>query len=240
MVGPRVLREFAAAYPDAFFIEIGSNDGEQHDHLRPLILEGRWRGLMVEPVPYIFERLRRNYEGIERVTAVNAAVAPRAGELPFFHLVPREQMPRDDLPTWYDGIGSFSREAVLSHRDRIPDIEERLVERRVRAVTFAMLCEQHGVDKVDLLLLDTEGYDCQILKSIDFRAHTPRLVIYEHYHLEPHEQHDCVAHLESFGFETLAEGFDTFCLQPADDRLTASWRRFKPAVGAVFAHEERR
>ena len=33
MAGPRLLRRFAEAYPEAFFVEIGANDGEQHDQL---------------------------------------------------------------------------------------------------------------------------------------------------------------------------------------------------------------
>jgi hypothetical protein len=54
LAGPRLLAAFADAYPEAAFVEIGSNDGEQHDHLRRHIREHRWRGLMVEPVPYFY------------------------------------------------------------------------------------------------------------------------------------------------------------------------------------------
>lgn len=240
MAGPRLLRAFARAYPDAFFIEIGSNDGKQHDHLRPFVLEGNWRGLMVEPVPYIFERLERNYARVDRVTPVNPAVAAHAGELPFFHLIPFEEKPRADLPDWYDGIGSFLKESVLRHRREIPDIEERLVERRVRAITFDALCKRHDVGAVDLLLIDTEGYDWEILKSIDLDRHQPRLVIYEHYHLDSADQAQCLARMEGFGFETMQEGFDTFCLKPATDKLTDRWRRLKPAVRPLFAYEEER
>ena len=74
---PQLLRAFADAYPHAFFVEIGSNDGEQHDHLRPFILSRPWRGIMVEPVPYVFERLRRNYESQGRIELENVAVAER-------------------------------------------------------------------------------------------------------------------------------------------------------------------
>ena len=50
MAGPKLLDAFAQSFPQAFFVEIGANDGEQHDHLRPLILSRRWSGVMVEPV----------------------------------------------------------------------------------------------------------------------------------------------------------------------------------------------
>ena len=79
VAGPRLLRAFADAYPDAFFVEIGSNDGERSDHLRPFILSRRWSGIMVEPVPYIFERLQRNYGGTDRIVLANLAIADRDG-----------------------------------------------------------------------------------------------------------------------------------------------------------------
>jgi len=49
--GLKLLRTFAAEHPDAFFIEVGSNDGEAGDYLHPHIPSKRWSGIMVEPVP---------------------------------------------------------------------------------------------------------------------------------------------------------------------------------------------
>ena len=62
--GPKLLRAFAESVPDPFFIEIGSNDGDQHDHLRPFILERGWSGIMVEPVDYVFRRLAAELRGL--------------------------------------------------------------------------------------------------------------------------------------------------------------------------------
>ena len=183
LAGPQLLRAFADAYPHAFFVEIGSNDGEQHDHLRPFILSRPWRGIMVEPVPYVFERLRRNYESQGRIELENVAVAEEDGQLPFYYLVEPTQEERETLPDWYDGIGSFSRDAVVGHAAHIPDIESRIVSSEVTALTFESLCRRNRVERVDLLLIDTEGHDWQILRSIDLDQQRPRLVIYEHYHL---------------------------------------------------------
>src|SRR3954451_18446909 len=140
---------------------------------------------MVEPVPYVFERLRRNYAGVAGVTLVNAAIADRDGTLPFFHLRDAPPDERATLPDWYDGVGSLSREAVLSHAPQMPGIAERLVESEVEALTFATLCERHDLQQVDLVVIDAEGFDWQILRTIDLARHRPRLVVYEHFHLAP-------------------------------------------------------
>lgn len=238
LAGPRLLAAFARAYPEAFFVEIGSNDGEQHDHLRPLIVSQQWRGIMVEPVPYVFERLARNYGGLDRVVLENAVIADHDGELPFFHLREAAAGDRERLPDWYDGIGSLSRDFVLNHRDRIPDIDRRLTTTQVPALTFDSLCRRHSVDHLDLLLVDAEGHDWEILRRIDLARWRPRVVIYEHYHLTSADRRASRARFRDQGYELIEEGFDTFCLrsEPADE-LTGTWRRTRPAVPAVTAGE---
>ncbi len=116
LAGPKLLQALAREHPHAFFVELGSNDGEKLDHLHETILNSEWRGLMVEPVPYVFERLRRNYGRLGRVALENAAIADRDGTMPFYHLAPVADPTQEGLPEWYDAIGSFSRELVLSHR----------------------------------------------------------------------------------------------------------------------------
>jgi FkbM family methyltransferase len=239
MAGPKLLAAFSERYPRPFFVEIGANDGDHDDHLRPFILSGGWRGLMVEPVPWIFKKLSANYGSVDGVTPVNVAIADRDGELPFYHLAEPTGEDADSLPEWADGIGSFSRESVLSHARVIPDVDRLVVDTKVPVLTFDSLCVRHAVERVDLVLVDTEGYDREVLESIDLRRWQPRLVVYEHYHLSADEQAGCRAYLEDAGYETMEEGFDTFCLATSEeDALTATWRRLRPAVRAVYAYQE--
>jgi FkbM family methyltransferase len=240
LAAPRLLRAFAAAHPEAFFVEIGSNDGEQHDHLRPQILARGWRGIMVEPVPHVFARLRRNYGALaDRVALENVAVAGHDGTMPFFYPAPPGPDELAGLPDWYDGIGSLSREAVLAHAHRIPDIAARLVEAEVPCLTYRSLLERHRVARVDLVVIDTEGSDWDIVRTLPLDADRPRLLVYEHFHLRSEDRRACLAHVRAAGYETMEEGFDTFCLDPsADDELTAVWRRLRPALPGVSAEDE--
>ena len=234
--GARLLRALAAEEPDAFFIEVGANDGEQHDHLHPIIFASRWRGLLVEPVPYVFERLERNLGDDPRFKLENAAVADRDGTLPFYHLARAEQ--GDDLPPWYDGLGSFSRDTILSHADKISDIADRLVTAQVPCLTFESLCRKHGVDRLDVLLIDAEGYDWEIVRRLDLEARHPRVLVYEHYHLPAPVRAEARAHLEARGYRTVEEGFDTWCLsERAGGRLSPVWEGLEP-VDPPFSADE--
>lgn len=241
LAAPQLLQAFADAYPTATFVEIGSNDGEQHDHLRPLILARDWTGVMVEPVPYVFERLRHNYGHVAGVALENAAIGPADGEVPFYHLVDAAPEERASLPDWYDGIGSLSKDFVLGHAKHMPDLEERIVCRQVPALTFESLCDRHGLDHVDLLVVDAEGSDWEILRRIDFERRRPHLVIYEHFHLPPADRAAARAHLAALGYDTMEEGFDTFCLHAgADAAVREAWSGLTPGVPGVYVEDEAR
>lgn len=232
--GARLLRAFADAYPEAVFVEIGANDGQAHDHLAPFIRAREWTGVMVEPVPFLYERLLRNYGDLNgRVALEHAAVADRDGRLPFY--APRERdAAGGDLPEWYPAIGSFSREAVLRHARHIPDIEDRVELIEVPCLTFKSLCRKHTIDRIDLLAVDVEGYDLEILRQLDLDAQRPRVVIYEHYHLGDAEQAEARARFKAAGYQTMEEYFDTFCLDArVDDGLARLWGELQPAVPGV-------
>lgn len=227
--GPRIMRRFARLFPHAVFVQVGSNDGEQLDHLQHAILSSQWRGVMIEPVPYVFERLQKNYGHLQpRVTLRNIAIAPSQGSLPFWHL---RQDDRDaTLPRWYDALGSFRKEVVLKHENFIPDIKERLVCTQVQAQTFASLCEQEGLRQLDLIQMDTEGFDYEIIKLLDFARNRPRLLIYEHHHFDVQTKQVCESYLQSNGYVLLREGMDTWCLdaRARDERqarLQDYWRK---------------
>ena len=239
LAGPRLLRQFAADHPEAVFVEIGANDGEQHDHLREFILSLRWRGVMVEPVPYIFERLQANYAGVERVALEQVVIGDRDGTVPFHYLVDAPAEERAALPDWYDGIGSLSRDVLLAHDRHMPDIRDRLVTEALPVVTFQTLCERHSLDQVDLVLIDTEGYDWEIIKTIHLSARRPRLLIYEHFHLSPDDREQCRRHLRADGYALMEEGFDTYCVdERAEPRLAVAARRLQPAIPALSVHDE--
>jgi FkbM family methyltransferase len=221
-----VIDAFGRLHPQASFVQVGSNDGVKFD---PICLQVRtrpWTGVMVEPVPYLFERLRAHYGGSRRIRLENAAVADHDGWQPFFFLA--EARPGDVVPDWYDALGSFRRDVVLSHREHIPDIEERLQEAPVPCLTFEALCRKHGLERLDLVHVDTEGYDFEIIKLIDLDRWAPTVLLFEHKHLSPEDRAACVAHLEGHGYDLLADDTDTLCLRraalDAQPALAAAWR----------------
>ena len=111
-----------------------------------------------------------------------------------------------NLPEWYDQLGSLSKDVVLSHRHAIPNIDDLMVREEVKAITFDELIQRHHITTLDLILIDTEGYDLNILKMIDFSRFRPKLVIYEHKHLSADDKTTASSLLKSNGYAIHSAG----------------------------------
>jgi len=224
----RAMQLFGAAHADAVFIQVGANDGMARDPLRLQIERRQWNGVMVEPVPYVFKRLAARYGSHPRIRLEQAAIADREGSLPFYHL--REAAPGEKVWGWYHALGSFRREVVLKHDNFIPDIADRLVETQVPCTTMDSLCRRHGLGGVDLLFIDTEGYDYEILRTVNFSTLRPRVLVYEHIHLSPADRQAARDLLTQQGYWHFEHGLDTAALDAtriddADQALASLFRK---------------
>jgi len=177
---------------EVFFIQIGAFDGVTNDPLNEYIRSHTWRGVLVEPQAGPFLRLKENYRGHDQLVFVNAAIGDYDGMVKFY--VVQEA---DNLPPWNQQIASLKKDNVLKHREGLPeygvpvgidDLDERTQAVQVESLTFATLVERYGVDRLDLLQVDAEGYDARILAQVDFDRFRPAIVRYEHMHLSQEEQ----------------------------------------------------
>jgi FkbM family methyltransferase len=193
------------------FIQVGANDGTTGDPLRELSERYRWSGVLVEPVPYVFARLRDARADNPRLRLENAAIAHSDGEAELHHL--RERRDGEQLPDWYDQLGSFSLSTILWHEDQIPGLRERLVTTRVATLTFDSLCARHALDAFDLLHIDVEGYDWEVLRQVDLDRYRPAVVLYEHTHLGDGDRAAAVERLSAHGYACHPGRYDTIAVR---------------------------
>ena len=106
MTTPTTFHELAARLHDSdlFFVQIGAMDGVVDDPLREHVLASGWRGLLVEPLPDMFERLRANYAGREGLRFERTAIVDRSGPVEMFRVDP-QQLAR--FPSWVGGLSSL-------------------------------------------------------------------------------------------------------------------------------------
>ena len=63
------------------------------------------------------------------------------------------------------------------------------------------LLERHGISRIDLLVIDTEGHDFEILRALDFTRFRPVLLMFEHQHLSANDKAAAYALLETHGYK---------------------------------------
>jgi hypothetical protein len=105
----------------------------------------------VEPIRYLFDKLKENYRELAGLQFVDKAIGPAAGIRKFYGIRKVDA----DLPSWYNQVGSFDWAAVLKARDSIPGLDDLMCELDIECITFRDLVEAHGAPKFDLLLIDT-------------------------------------------------------------------------------------
>lgn len=192
----KILDRSASCSGPFFFIQIGANDGVIHDPLYQYVVDNDWSGILVEPVRYYFERLKNNYRSNKNLTFENVAISDR-DEMREFYRIKEGQ---DHLPAWSKGLGSFYLDVLLKHKWAIPDMEQHIISEKVQCRSFASLLNAHHVESVDLLVIDTEGYDFEILKQIDFKEVKPDTIVYEHKHLSRKSRKSCERLLNGQGY----------------------------------------
>lgn len=188
-----------------FFIQIGSNDGLTGDPINYFVVKHKWKGILVEPIKYLFNRLIKNYNNKRGLIFKNVAVSKKRGYKTIYYL--KEQ--KTGLPWWHNQLGSFYKKNVLKHKDKIKNIKNYLIKEKVKCVTINDILKKNKVDKIDLLHIDTEGYDYEIIKSLNFKKIVPEMIFYEHKHLNIKNKNLCNKFLLNKGYLIIEGEKDT-------------------------------
>lgn len=182
----QMLENEIANKKQLFFVQIGANDGVQHDPINKLIVKNvGWKGLFIEPLPFIFKRLKENYRNDSRFIFENKAIAKEVGVASFFYVSSKIKEVVGDCYIDYDGLSSFNKDHIVKHID--DKFKTYIVEEKVETSTLEKIFDIHKITKIDLLVVDTEGFDYQVLCQFNFEKYRPNTIYYEHIHLSDKE-----------------------------------------------------
>ncbi len=194
---------------DLNIVQIGSNDGVTGDPIFKLIKKNkRWRVVFVEPIPYLFERLKKNYHNDSRFVFENVAINDGSNQI-FYYVNEDADKHIANLPYWYDQLGSFKKENILRHLDGI--LEPYIIEKEIRGLKLNDLLTKNKISSLDLLHIDTEGYDYKILSQLDLKRYSPIVILFEYEHLQDSEQKEAVTFLKEKYYIFVFDG-DFLCI----------------------------
>ena len=138
--------------------------------------------LLIEPVKYNFDQLKNRFKNYKNIIFENIAIGEKNELIDFFHVL---ESSIDKLKKhWASGIGSFSKEHILKHRAKRFQITEQDIKCiKIKAITFNKLIEKYKIEYINKLIIDAEGFDYKIIKSINFKKIFIKEIIFEKKHL---------------------------------------------------------
>ena len=110
-----------------------------------------------------------------------------------------------ELKGWAAGIASLDK----NHHKKLHIPSTYIVEETVAAKPLMGLLDDNGIEKIDLLQIDTEGFDAQVVSMIDFSRIVPTIIKFEHRHLSKLDRSLTEATLSRQGYQIFHEKNDT-------------------------------
>jgi FkbM family methyltransferase len=201
-------------FSEPIFVKVGANDGITGDPCSDILLaHANWRGLLIEPVPYCFDRLKHNFQDSGRFCFEQVAIGASAGEVTFYYVDEKASRSVPGLPTWFDQLGSFDRNHILKHLDGT--LEPFIIECKVQVCPLSDVLMRNRIQEIHLLHIDTEGHDYEVLKTLDFGKFAPLSILVEHIHLSDTQKPEMLHLLHTNGYAVRDCGADYFAVNEA-------------------------
>lgn len=203
-----IINQFSKANPNITVIQVGANDGFNNDPIYKFILRDSWNGILVEPQKHTFTKyLQRLYKNSKKIIPVNAAISNTDGVMELYRI-------RFSNARWATGLATFDKEGLLkmvldSSIDRrakkygitVPkNTNDYIISETVQVLSPTTLKNKYGISHFDFLMVDTEGYDFEILQMFFEVNLTPSLLVFEQMHFSPEELTKCQTLLKKYNY----------------------------------------
>ena len=187
-----------------FFLQIGGMNTSS-DPLNPSVRKYGWKGILVEPLPDMMQRLKANYANRPDLIFENVAITEQDETRVLYRILP-EAVNTAGLPAWTLGMSTFVP-------GKLDQFKPHVTEQPVTCLTLNSLLKKHNPEKIDVLQIDTEGYDFKILRQFDFARYQPAIINMEYVNLSSSEKEECQALLHKNGYVFYEYELDLFAIK---------------------------
>lgn len=195
------------------FIQIGGCDGKSFDPLYPYLqsYKGKVHGVIVEPVESYVDEITDVYSGYKGIKILRKAIHTEKENMLFYRA---DMSHSDKLPEFAKGVASFNKSHLIKFN--IP--KEHIIEEEVPCISMMELIKAENIASLDLLQIDAEGYDAEIIKSLDFRCLKPSVIHFEHglrdHTMDKKVFSEVVSLLNSQSYDVIIEDYDATAYLP--------------------------
>ena len=158
-------------FENGFFIEVGAHDGIFQSNTLNLEESLGWKGILIEPSLNAYLECIKNRP---KSICINLA------------LTSFEQYKKKDFV--FGDFNSSPMSSVAANRSGFSKFENLknylsgITKKKLRPVSTAplqLIIDKIGIDKVDFLSLDVEGFEYEVLKGVNFNKCRPKYILIE-------------------------------------------------------------
>lgn len=200
------------------FLQIGANDGFIYDPIQKFIKRDNWSGVMLEPQPEVFHQfLVKIHEKRPEIIPINAALSLKDGKTTLYTIAFSKERWATGLSSFDKGIllekfknGAIAKKAIKEGITLPINESNWITEVEIDSISPSTLIGLFENKKIDLLAIDTEGFDFEILKMLDLKSIEPEVIIYEEEHFDIETISKCKKFLENLGYIHHRVGRDVY------------------------------
>lgn len=158
-------------YRNGIFVEAGANDGIRQSNTLYFERYKSWHGLLIEPIPELAQECKKNRPKakVENCALVSSDYSKDLIEMEYCNL----------MSVVKDSLNSLAIDEHIEKGKQFLQENEKVYSVNVPAKALSAVLNKYGIQHIDLLSLDVEGYEAQVLKGIDFNLHRPRFMFIE-------------------------------------------------------------
>ena len=167
------------------FLEIGANDGIKQSNTYYFEKLKKWKGILIEPIPVLYDRCKKNRKHSEVFNFI-CGEPDESGTIKTIRYA--------DLMSQVDGAFNDSKKEENHIRKgiQVQNLNETFnVEIKCR--TLSEIINISSYSNLDFMSIDVEGYESQVLKGLK-KEHFPKYLLIE---IWPHEEREIKDLLES-------------------------------------------
>jgi len=138
--------------------------------------------LLIEPNSKFNDQLKQCYDGYNAIIQNIVIVDDdNLKNIKFYNC--DENIYPDKPGSNYSELSSLFKENILKHYVK----PEAIIEQWVECSTINNILEKYNLKELDILFIDTEGFDLKLIKSIDFDKYKIKKIYYENLHINNEE-----------------------------------------------------
>jgi len=194
-------------------IQVGANDGKSDDFLFKFLIQGL-EAILIEPIDDAFKKLEVNCKSLNKVQCLNKAIDITNHEKKIFTIDLNysdyyKRKYNDNNVDWLSVLSSFDKKHLIKHGIK----KNHIISKKISCITFQKLIEDFDYNDLDLLIVDTEGYDCTLINNFIDTINLKPLIIFEWIHAKDSEIIKLLDKLKYKNYYFIKIGRDLICYQ---------------------------